>query len=67
MGQAFTPLKGSLGYALSILTVFKEHEKPIHIYHGSVNIVEKPVFGEWNIRDWHHQKQLEEWPCSGMG
>lgn len=47
-------------------------KKPIHIYHGSVNIVEKPVFGEGKpYNDYgrgfyctEHVELAKEWACS---
>lgn len=47
-------------------------QKPIHIYHGSINIVEKPVFGEGKpYNDYgrgfyctEHEELAKEWACS---
>ena len=47
-------------------------KEPIHIYHGSVNIVEKPVFGEGKpFNDYgrgfyctEHVELAKEWACS---
>lgn len=47
-------------------------QKPIHIYHGSINIVEKPVFGEGKpYNDYgrgfyctEHVELAKEWACS---
>ena len=47
-------------------------KKPIHIYHGSINIVEKPVFGEGKpYNDYgrgfyctEHMELAKEWACS---
>ena len=47
-------------------------KKTIHIYHGSVNIVEKPVFGEGKLYNDYgrgfycteHMELAKEWACS---
>lgn len=47
-------------------------KKPIHIYHGSINIVEKPVFGEGKpFNDYgrgfyctEYMELAKEWACS---